>query len=202
METRITIPCESIRLDGWLNLNPGSKKGVVVTHPHPLYGGNMDNSVVLQIVQSFYRAGFTTLRFNFRGTGESSGMFDNGDGEQDDVRAALACLGEEGISEPYLAGYSFGSWVNARVVDAGAGIKDHIMVSPPCAFLAFDDVEKLPDTGLIVTGGNDDIAPPDKVRALIERWESPAEFAVLKNGDHFYSQTLAMLDKVLAGYLA
>lgn len=177
-------------------------KGVVVTHPHPLYGGNMDNPVVVQIAQSFYTAGFTTLRFNFRGTGQSSGMFDNGAGEQDDVRAALSVLKDQGITEPFLAGYSFGSWVNARVVADGAGIGDHVMVSPPSAFLSFDDVETLPNTGLIVTGEKDEIAPPDDIRALIERWESPAEFAVLKNGDHFYSRTLGLLDEVISGYLA
>lgn len=172
METQITIPCGTVRLDGRLNINPGSKKGVVVSHPHPLYGGNMDNPVVFQIADSFYRAGFSTLRFNFRGTGNSSGMFDNGQGEQDDVRAALSCLAESaGSPRLVLAGYSFGAWVNAGVVASGADVADHVMVSPPAAFLSFDHIHRLPHTGLIVTGGADDIAPPGKITTLMDRWK-------------------------------
>lgn len=202
MDTKISIPCGSIRLDGRLRINPGSEKGVVVTHPHPLYGGNMDNPVVIQIADAFYGAGFSTLRFNFRGTGQSTGMFDNGSGEQDDVRAALSLLKAEGVSDLYLAGYSFGSWVNAHVVEAGASVTDHVMVSPPASFLSFDDIETVPDTGLVVTGEADDIAPPDHIRILLERWNIEPEFTILKNGDHFYSGTLIRLGEVLADYLS
>jgi len=202
MEKNVTICVQGVRLEGRLNLNPDSKKGVVVTHPHPLYGGNMDNPVVKQIVASFYGAGFTTLRFNFRGTKGSSGMFDNGGGEQDDVRFALAFLNDHGISTPFLAGYSFGSWVNAHVVAKGVQIKDHIMVSPPVAFISFDTVKTLSNTGLIITGQGDDIAPPNQVRAVIQRWQINPQFSVLDRGDHFYSAHLKALGEVLTAYLA
>jgi len=197
----VTIPVQGIRLYGRLNLNPGSEKGVVITHPHPLYGGNMDNPVVLEMARAFYAAGFSTLRFNFRGTGRSSGMFDDGKGEQEDVRAALSLLKEKGLSTTWLAGYSFGSWVNAKVVSAGADIQDHIMVSPPAAFISFD-MDTLPDTGLIVTGMEDDIAPPDRIQSLINRWGINPEFTVLEPGDHFYSGNLPRLGKVLTTYLS
>ena len=107
----VTIHCNNVRLEGRLNRYP-SEKGVVVTHPHPLYGGNMENPVVGQIVQSYFEKGFTTLRFNFRGTGKSSGMFDNGVGELDDVRAALLYLKESGVNDLHLAGYSFGARIS------------------------------------------------------------------------------------------
>ncbi len=201
MESSIIIPCGNVRLEGFLNLNPSGRGGVVITHPHPLYGGNMHNPVVEQIAESFFDSGFSTLRFNFRGTCSSSGMFDNGVGEQEDVRAALAFLKHQGISSLYLAGYSFGAWVNAHVVGAGVEICDHIMVAPPAAFLSFDSVETLPNTGLIVTGENDDIAPPDQVQSLIKLWQISPRFEILAGGDHFYAATQGRLGTVLSEYL-
>ncbi|MCP4719767.1 MAG: alpha/beta hydrolase [Desulfobacteraceae bacterium] len=200
MEKPIIINCNNVRLEGLLNQN-SSEKGVVVTHPHPLYGGNMDNPVVEQIVQSFFEKGFTTLRFNFRGTGKSSGMFDNGVGELDDVRAVLSYLKESGISQLYLAGYSFGARMNASVVSSGYELQDHIMVSPPMGFMSFDDVESMPSTGLILTGAKDEIAPSDMVQAAINRWQIHTQFEVIKGCDHFYAGCLDKLNQILSGYL-
>lgn len=205
MEESIVIHCGNIRLEGRFN-KTDSAKGVVVTHPHPLYGGNMNNPVVEKIVESFLEKGFSTLRFNFRGTGNSSGMFDNGVGESDDVRAALTFLKDSGMDELYLAGYSFGARMNATVVSSGlsaAGeIKDHIMVSPPMGFMPFDDVGTMPATGLILTGSRDDIAPADKIQAAIERWQIQPRFEVIQGCDHFYSGCLKQLNQILLDYLA
>ncbi|MEJ2024042.1 MAG: alpha/beta hydrolase, partial [Deltaproteobacteria bacterium] len=99
-------------LEGLLTRADGSR-GVVVTHPHPLYGGNMQNNVVRAITRAYREAGYTTLRFNFRGVGASQGGFDNGRGEQKDVEAALQYRLSLGCDWLDLAGYSFGSWVNA-----------------------------------------------------------------------------------------
>ncbi len=204
MEEPVIIHCGNIRLDGRFN-KTDSAKGVLVTHPHPLYGGNMDNPVVLQMVESFLEKGFTTLKFNFRGTGKSSGMFDNGVGEADDVRAALAFLKDSGVDDLYLAGYSFGARMNAAVVSSGrvaAGeIKDHIMVSPPMEFISFDEVETMPSTGLILTGSRDEIAPADKIRAAIARWQIQPQFEVIPGCDHFYSGCLKQLNQILKDYL-
>jgi len=200
MEKPVIIHCNNVRLEGLLNQN-SSEKGVVVTHPHPLYGGNMDNPVVEQIIQSFFEKGFTTLRFNFRGTGKSSGMFDNGVGELDDVRAVLSYLKESGISQLHLAGYSFGARMNASVVSSGYELQGHIMVSPPMGFMSFDDVESMPSTGLILTGAKDEIAPSDMVQAAINRWQIHTQFEVIKGCDHFYTGCLDKLNQILSGYL-
>ncbi len=178
-----------------------SDRAVVMTHPHPLYGGNMDNMVVMQVVDRFSQLGFTTLRFNFRGTGKSSGTHDDGIGEQEDVRAAVGFLGKQGISSIVLAGYSFGSRINASVVSAGIKVDDHIMVSPPAAFMSFDGVESLSNTGLILTGENDEIAPPGMIKDLIRKWDLKTRFEIVGGGDHFYSGTLNQLDQCLADYL-
>lgn len=201
MESSIVIPCNSVRLEGLLNLNPSARGGVVITHPHPLYGGNMHNPVVEQIALVFFDAGFSTLRFNFRGTCSSSGMFDNGVGEQDDVRAALAFFKDQEVSNVYLAGYSFGAWVNAHVVSAGVDIQDHVMVSPPCEFLPFESIGILPNTGLIITGEKDDIAPPGAIQSFVRAKQISPQIAIIKGEDHFYGQSLHQLKRILQAYL-
>jgi len=200
METGVIIKNQTIRLQGML-AEGSVDRCVVVTHPHPLYGGNMDNPVVVETARAFVRKGFTTLRFNFRGTGGSTGMYDNGQGEQSDVIAALDFLRERGGRNLCLAGYSFGSRINASVVARGVDISDHIMISPPVAFMSFDDIDTLPLTGLIVTGKNDDIAPPKLIQTHIYRWRIAPHFEILSKCDHFYSGCLDQLQKALLRYI-
>ncbi|MCA1793796.1 MAG: alpha/beta hydrolase [Desulfotignum sp.] len=200
MEEAIVIKNNTIRLQAMLD-KTSAGRAVVITHPHPLYGGNMDNPVVLQMTKSFARKGFTTLRFNFRGTAGSTGMYDNGQGEQTDVTATLAFLKNLGIQTLFLAGYSFGARINASVVSQGYDIKDHVMVSPPVGFLSFDDIETLLSTGLIITGQEDDIAPPDMVQAHIHRWKISPEFHIIPGCDHFYGGCLDQLGEILEHYL-
>lgn len=201
IEELITITGSgNICLEGYLN-RQDTGKAVVLAHPHPLYGGNMDAPVICRMAACFQSAGIATLRFNFRGTGGSSGEFDNGRGEQDDVRSALAFLSDQGYDQLFLAGYSFGSWVNAHVVSTGIDICDHIMVSPPAALLSFDQVGQLPNTGLIITGENDDFSPVFLVHDLLSKWKITPHVAVISNTDHFYVGALNKLGDVLLGYL-
>jgi len=200
MESSITIECGNIKLEGSLRKNR-SLNAVVVCHPHPLYGGNMDNPVVMAIADSFFEKNITPLRFNFRGTCNSTGMFDNGKGEQEDIRAAIAWLKEEGYEKIYLAGYSFGAKMNALVVSKGCDIEDHIMVSPPVGFMSFDDIEKLPCTGLIITGADDEIGPADMVQGHINRWRIDPQYEIIKGCDHFYSNSLDRLKTILTDYV-
>ena len=201
MEEFITITgTGNIRLKGCLKRQE-TGKAVVLSHPHPLYGGSMDVPLICRMADCFHSAGIATLRFNFRGTGGSSGKFDNGRGEQDDVRSVLDFLSDQGYDQLFLAGYSFGSWVNAHVVSAGVEICDHIMVSPPAALLSFDQVGQLPNTGLIVTGENDDLAPDFMVHDLLSKWKISPRVEVLSDVDHFYVDALDKLGDVLSDYL-
>jgi hypothetical protein len=201
MESTVTIECGNIKLEGVLH-QQSSEKAVLICHPHPLYGGNMDNPVVMTLAESFFEKGFTTLRFNFRGTCNSTGMFDNGDGEQEDVRAALSWLKKEGYQKISLVGYSFGARMNASVVSTGCEIDDHIMVSPPVGFMSFDDIERMPFTGLIVTGENDEIAPAEKVQDHINRWQIVPRYEIIEACDHFYSGCRGQLKTVIIDYLS
>ncbi len=126
----------SIRLEGLYAPSQGTR-GAVIAHPHPLMGGDMDNSVVRVLSETLYGIGFSTLRFNFRGVGMSSGSYDEGKGEQDDLLEALAFLEAEGKGELTLAGYSFGSWVIAGLLPRVETLPA-LLVSPPVALLPYD----------------------------------------------------------------
>ncbi len=125
-----------LRLEGRLYRASGPD-AVVVTHPHPLYGGEMDNPVVTTLAGVYQRLGYSTLRFNFRGAGRSEGDYGDGIGEQDDVRAAAAYLSGLGKTVTDLAGYSFGAWVNLRLNPPLATVRRQVLVAPPVLFLDF-----------------------------------------------------------------
>lgn len=201
METPVTIEVDDICLEGVLN-KVSESKAVVVCHPHPLYGGRMDNPVVNAISRAYVKKGYSSLCFNFRGAGGSSGQFDDGIGEQDDVRAAVSMLIENGYESIALAGYSFGSRINAEVVSTGLKVEDHVMVSPPVAFMSFDSISALSSTGLIVIGDHDEYAPADLIAAHIKKWKISPQYEIIKNCDHFYSSGLGKLEEILQGYLS
>ena len=163
-ERPFSFQCDGLRLEGMVHEGEGSLAAVVL-HPHPLYGGDMDNHVVLAIRSALAEAGATTVRFNFRGTGGSKGVHDGGRGEANDARAAIGALRElRPGCRLVLAGYSFGAQVAAGVAatDTLAGL---VLVSPP---LAMGAGARLPEgvPTLLVTGDADEVAPADAVRAL------------------------------------
>ena len=197
MEETITFLSEEHRIEGRLK-NGTDDKAVVITHPHPLYGGDMDNPVVGAIAKAFQQSGYTTLRFNFRGVGGSQGSFADGIGEMDDVCAALGYLKESGINRLELAGYSFGAWVNANLIVRNPGIEAMLMVSPPVAFIDFEGIDRIDCLKLIVSGSRDDIAPPDLIDQLKPKWNPQARFEIIDGADHFYFGYLEQLQKILA----
>ncbi len=195
------IPSGPYQLEGLWQTGTGGK-GVVITHPHSLYGGTMHNPVV-EVIQNAYRQnGYATLRFNFRGVGGSQGDFDDGIGEQNDVRAAIAAVQERGVAEVALTGYSFGAWVNARLIAKDPiTVASMLMVSPPVGFIEFGDVSALNSLELVVTGSRDDIAPAEQIRALLPIWNPDARFDIIDDCDHFYAGHLDKLQAILVQYL-
>jgi alpha/beta superfamily hydrolase len=196
MEKRITILCEHYQLEGLFKQGT-SDKGVVITHPHPLYGGDMHNAVVTAIMQVYQTHDYTTLRFNFRGAGNSQGSYTDGRGEQEDVRAALAHLANFGTRQLNLAGYSFGAWVNAHLICQDDDIETMVMVSPPVAFMDFGAIASLDCLNLIITGSSDEIAPSGLINHLIQKWNPEARFEIIEGADHFYGGNLDRLQAVL-----
>ncbi|MBC2711846.1 MAG: alpha/beta fold hydrolase [Desulfosarcina sp.] len=168
-------------------------KGAVITHPHPLYGGDMFNPVVEAIVAAYQKSGFATLRFNFRGTGRSTGSYDQGIGEQADVAGAVDFLKGEGLQEIHLSGYSFGAWVNAMALQGALSVQGLTMVAPPVAFIDFNDGIRLPMLSAVVAGSRDEFAPPDLIRPLMGHWNPDARIDIIEGADHFF---FGFLDEV------
>jgi len=197
---KITFMSEGFKIEGLLD-PMSDDRGVVITHPHPLYGGDMYNYVVESIARIYKENKYTTLRFNFRGAGESGGKYDNGIGEQQDVVAALSHLYESGIKKLCLAGYSFGAWVNAHAAEKSLSVQEMLVVSPPVAFMDYTDITPNKKLKLVVTGSNDEIAPPEKIHKLLPDWNNEALFEVIQGADHFYSGYLNNLESVLSSYI-
>jgi alpha/beta superfamily hydrolase len=164
-ERPFNFESSGLTLEGMLHECDGPFAAVVL-HPHPLYGGDMDNHVVLALRSAFADAGATTLRFNFRGAGASQGEHDAGRGEVDDARAAvreLRVLRPE--SRMLAAGYSFGARVAAELASTEQ-LARLVLVSPPAAMGALPRPPEGVDT-LIATGEWDDIAPAARLAELV-----------------------------------
>jgi len=193
-EERVTIECGEIELEGMYHAGAGPLSAVVL-HPHPQYGGDMENHVVTGICQTLGDAGAATLRFNFRGTGGSTGSHDGGRGEQDDVRAALAFVRERAPgAKVLLAGYSFGAMVAASVA-AEAGLAGLILVSPP---LGFADLPGLPAglPALVAAGDTDAVSPAVKVEGLAN---TDVQVFIAEGVDHGWWPGLDALQRKIRG---
>ena len=197
---RLFFKSQGLLLEGLICRSDG-KEAVVVTHPHPLYGGDMHNNIVESLVRAYRQKGYTTLRFNFRGVGRSEGVHDNGTGEREDVKAAVGYLCEEGKSEIDLAGYSFGAWVGVQGVEELAEVKRVIMVSPPVDFIDFSHLKYSPKIRLVIAGSEDDIASPATIEKMLPEWNRDARFEVVQGADHFYWGKTDELEEILEDYL-
>ncbi|MBW1857090.1 MAG: alpha/beta hydrolase [Deltaproteobacteria bacterium] len=199
-EEKIKFVSKDLFIEGLLCIQEG-EKGVVVTHPHPLYGGTMYNQVVETLVEVYQNNAFSTLRFNFRGVAGSEGRYDEGKGEQEDVRSALQYMHERGKRDVDLAGYSFGAWVNAKINDTHSLYDRIVMISPPVAFLDFSFLSFNPKIRLVVAGGSDDIAPADTITNVINTWNQKAHLEVIEGADHFYTGKIGSLKSTLSRFI-
>ena len=200
MEKKVFFESDGLKLEGLLNKSQ-SAKGVVITHPHPLYGGDMYNNVVESIKKVYREKGYTTFRFNFRGVGESRGNYDNDQGEQEDLRSALSFIASTGIKQVALAGYSYGAWINSLAACKDAAIKNIVLVSPPVAFIDFKPVTSIPGLKLVVTGSLDDYAPPNLVKKALPAWNKEATLEIINGADHFYAGYTKKLESVLRTFI-
>jgi len=199
MEQHISIPNANETLDAYVDFQ-SKKHVIIIMHPHSLMGGNMDNPIVQKSQQIFASKNFSTVRFNFRGVGYSTGVFDEGIGEQDDLKAIISFVKKNGRNQIDLMGYSFGAWVLAHASDK----VDHersMMISPPVAFMDFSKIQVIPKLSHVITGRRDEFAPPDKVQQFIEKWQSDAKLDIIDNADHFYSFHMTEIEQILSKWI-
>jgi alpha/beta superfamily hydrolase len=198
-EERITFSSGKLNLEGLL-AQGGRARGLVISHPHPLYGGEMRNPVVRIVQEVFSEKGWTTLRFNFRGVGRSQGKYDEGVGEQEDVRAAVRHLQGLGIREIYLAGYSFGAWVNAQAALDFPEAAGSILVAPPQAMLDFSFLKDDGRIRLVIVGEWDSFGPLEEVKKIFGEMNPPPPLIVIPEADHFFDGATGELKKALAAF--
>jgi len=175
--------------------------GLVVCHPHPLYGGDMDNPVVVRAVEVATQGGLSTCRFNFRGVGRSSGTHAKGEGEQDDVKAALAMLARHlPAGKPLgLAGYSFGAWVSAAAATPGIPLAALCLIAPPLSMFDFATLDGANRELLIVAGTRDTYCPPAGLALLAER-VAGARIETIEGADHFFFGKLFPLGELIRSW--
>lgn len=196
LEEKIRFFSGGLQIEGLSYMQDG-ENGAVITHPHPLYGGNMHNAIVKAVSEVYQEKGFSTLRFNFRGVGASDGTYTDGEGECKDVKSAIDYMHKKGRVNIDLVGYSFGAWVNMKTTDIDFKHLRTVMISPPVSFLDFSLISHNQKIDVIITGQMDDIAPPYKIKDLILSWNPNAHFFIIKGADHFYSFKTEELKHVL-----
>lgn len=170
----------------------------VVCHPHPLYGGTLNNKVVHRVASTLHALGAAVLRFNFRGVGNSEGRFDQGEGELEDARAAFAWLRERHPrARRWMAGFSFGSWIAARLAAEDRSIERLILVAPPVRSSSFAVLRTLDTPKLVVQGAADDMCPLQALEQEWPSWSEPRELIVIPGANHFFDRQLADLGAAL-----
>ena len=180
---------------------PAPRGMAIIAHPHPLFGGTMDNKVVHTLARAFVQSGWTALRFNFRGVGASQGVYDEGRGELDDLLGVVAQTAPAGTLA--LAGFSFGSYVVTHAVRAlwvQRNIEKIVLVG--AAASRFDLAPLLPDAherSLVVHGEHDDTVP----LADVMDWARPQQLpvTVVPGGGHFFHGQLPLLRSLVARHL-
>lgn len=196
------------RIEGKHNVSEKKQAPVVlILHPHPLYGGSMNNKVVHTIYRSFSDLGFTTLRINFRGVGKSQGTFNNGIGELMDATIALDWLqvNSPSISDTWIAGFSFGSWIGMQLMMRRPEISRFIAVSPPAGKYDFNFLSPCPIPGMIVQGDMDSIVMEKAVKDLWKKIDSQkfsnVEYKLIEGADHFFRDKLDLLKSNIEDYI-
>jgi alpha/beta superfamily hydrolase len=162
----------------------------LILHPHPQFGGTMNNQVVYHLYYAFQKRGFSVLRFNFRGVGRSEGLFDNGPGE------AQTC---------WIAGVSFGAWIAMQLLMRRPEIEGFVSVAPPANLYDFTFLAPCPSSGLMVNGAKDRVVPTESVRGLVDRLKTQKgiviDHSTVPDANHFFEGRMDGLMEVVNAYL-
>ena len=194
------------RLEALLNEgDPGAPYAVLACHPHPLFGGTMHNKVVYHAMKAFQAHGLPVLRFNFRGAGLSEGTHDNGRGEKDDVRAALAWL-ERTYARPILfAGFSFGASVGMRTCCGDERVKGIAALGLPVQAEGrayhYRFLPGCQQPKLVINGAADAYAPVAEIEAVMATAAPPAKLVLIPGADHFFVGKLDQVQAALRAWL-
>ena len=192
-QTAIAFKSKRLTLDGVLSLPEGLPQpypAIVMCHPHPMLGGNMDNPLVTSVCRAACEAGFASFRFNFRGVEGSEGEFGNGDRVHDDIKSALNMMRRwPGVDGKLiaLAGYSFGAAAILRGLRHFKAARSLALVAPPLSAIAESRVVKDKRPKLFVVGQNDRLVSSVELQHALDSVREPLQFREIPGGDHSLS---------------
>ena len=179
----------------------------LVLQPHPQYGGTMNNRIVYETYNCFYKNGFSVVRINFRGVEKSDGLFDNGQGELSDAAAALDWIEKEnpGFSQCWVSGFSFGSLICMQLIMRRPEVNKFVAISPQPNVYDFTFLAPCPISGLIIYGKNDELVPEDSILVLKKRLSMQKNidlsFNAIVGANHFYKSKEKELTTIINHYL-
>jgi alpha/beta superfamily hydrolase len=193
MKTRdVRFTCGKLKLEGICYYPDGKGKfpGVVLCHPHPIYGGSMDNNVIMALASALTPKGIIAFMFNFRGVGRSQGSFGDGIDEQEDVKAAidwLAAQSEVDDGRIGVAGYSFGASVALPEARHDARVRALALISP--ALMDEPKIAQLSDYSipkLIISGDADELVSAKQLDVMKQKAAEPKRFELVPGVNHFW----------------
>jgi alpha/beta superfamily hydrolase len=195
-----------VALEARVRVPPRARRAVVITHPHPLYGGSMHSPVPLAIAKTLADLGgddVAWLRFNFRGVGASGGIYDDGRGETDDVVAAIADLRRRAPGAAMsVCGHSFGSWTGLRGAIADGGVERVALVAPSVRFFEFGEQIEAHFRGplAVIIGDEDEFSEVSEARDLATKLG--AEIRVLTGFDHHFLKSRRQMAETVVAFIA
>ncbi len=190
-EIFIPGPCGRIQAKYYKNNLPEAPVALVL-QPHPQYGGTMNNRIVYETYNCFYKNKFSVIRINFRGVEKSDGVFDNGQGELSDAAAALDWIEKEnpGYNQCWISGFSFGALICMQLIMRRPEVNKFIAISPQPNVYDFTFLAPCPISGLIIYGKNDELVQVDSIINLKKRLNMQkninVKFDSIPNANHFF----------------
>ena len=206
--SEIFIPGPAGRLEAKYYKNPkfGSPVAIVL-HPHPQYGGTMNNKIVQLMYNVFLENNFSVIKINFRGVGKSEGVFDNGQGELSYAAAALDWIERENLdySQCWVSGFSFGALICMQLIMRRPEVNNFIAVSPQPNVYDFSFLAPCPTSGQVVFSENDELVTRESINELDKRIKSQKGvevlFSAIKNANHFFKNKESDLKNVVKKYI-
>ncbi|RMH39960.1 MAG: alpha/beta hydrolase [Gammaproteobacteria bacterium] len=195
------LPGPEGQLEAIVQIQSQTGPSAIICHPHPLYGGTMHNKVVYTLARLYESHGFNTVRFNFRGVGKSSGQYDEGRGEREDLCAVAAWLQTQSSGVIHLAGFSFGAYVAASEA-ANLQASSLVSVAPPVERLYFGEITPPEAPWIVVQPMADEVVSPEAVLAWFADLQHAQKYLIqIPEASHFFHGKLIELRDALEAKL-
>ena len=179
----------------------------LILHPHPQFGGTMNNQIVYHLYYTFTERGFSVLRFNFRGVGRSQGYFDNGPGELADAASALDWLQLQNVDSRscWIAGVSFGTWIAMQLLMRRPEIDGFVCVAPPANLYDYSFLAPCPSSGIVISGERDKVVPSAAVEEMSRKTKTQKgikiEHTIVSGAGHFFEEKNEELKQIVGDYV-